>query len=173
MPPLRPLKGNLTALHLSSNYLKAIPADYFCGFIRLSSTYLDYNKLLAVPNITPLKATLAHLELGRNPITSFEPFLTNTIFPILRFLIAYNNRITYLTRDMIRYWPKLINSNLRNSLLKNFENLSLMIHEAPLSLTVRLNSYPSREHIVSDVLHTMSYPCMNIYNMQLECVVFL
>ena len=109
MPPLRPLKGKLATLHLSSNCLKAIPEDYFCGFIRLSSIYLDYNKLLAVPDITSLKATLAYLELGGNRITSFEPFLTNTTFPTLRFLIAYNNRITYLTRDMIRCWPKLIN----------------------------------------------------------------
>ena len=144
MPPLRPLKGNLATLHLSSNCLKAIPEDYFCGFIRLSSIYFDYNKLLAVPNITPLKATLAYLKLGGNRITSFEPFLTNTTFPTLRFLIAYNNRITYLTRDMIRCWPKLINLNLRNNLLKNLEDLSLMIHEAPLPLTVRLNSYPIR-----------------------------
>ena len=139
MPPLDTTKNNLITLYLSSNCLIAIPPDYFCGFTRLMTIRLDYNKLLAVPNITPLKATLFHLELSGNQIQSFGPFLTSTTFPPMRQLSVNNNKIKYLSRDMISPWPKLIMLHLRNNLLKSLEDLSGLIRAPLTSLTVWYN----------------------------------
>ena len=107
MPPLSPVKGNFVALHLSSNCLMNIPGEYFIGFIRSMSINLDYKKLLAVPNIKPLKKTLALLNLSGNHIPSFDPYLTNTTFPALRTLGVNNNKIKYLSPDIISCWPNL------------------------------------------------------------------
>ena len=141
MPPLGPVKDNLKILRLSSNSLFAIPADYFCGFTRLWSVSLDFNKLLVVPNITPLKRKLVLLELDRNQITSLEPFLTNTIFPTMRQLSVTYNKITYLSRDMIICWPKLISLHLTKNLLKSLEDLSGEIRVPSASLKVRYRCY--------------------------------
>ena len=137
VPPLGPVKGNLKILHMSFNCLIAIPEDFFCGFTRLRSISLDSNKLLAVPNITPLKSRLTHLEFGGNQIPSFEPFLMHTAFPTMHQLSVHNNKITYLSRDMISWWPKLIFLHLRNNLLKSLEDLSGLIRVQPVSLMVR------------------------------------
>ena len=136
MPPLYSVKNNLRTLYLSSNCLISIPADYFCGFTHLMTISLDYNKFLAVPNISPLKATLVHLELSGNQIPSVEPFLTFTTFPLMRELGVNNNEIKYLSRDMISYWPKLTMLHLRNNLLKSLEDLSQLIRAPSASLTV-------------------------------------
>ena len=101
MPPLVPVNGNLDILRLSYNCLIVIPADYFCGFTSLMTISLDYNKLLAVTNITPLMAQLTHLGLGGNKVPSFEPFLMRTTLPTMRQLIVDNNKIKYLSRDMV------------------------------------------------------------------------
>ena len=127
MPPLGPVKGNLENLRLSSNCLIVIPPDYFCGFTRLKTISLDNNKFLAVPNITPLIAQLSNPEFGRNNISSFEPFLMRTTFPIMLQLIVNNNKIKYLSRDMISYYPELVILNLRKNLLKSLEDLSGLI----------------------------------------------
>ena len=139
MPPLDSVKNNLRTLYLSFNCLIAIPADYFCGFTHLMTISLDYNKLLAVPNITPLKTQLVHLELGGNQIQSFEPFLTRTTFPQMRHLSVNSNKIRYLSRDMISFWPKLTMLHLRNNLLKSLEDLSGVIRAPLASLTVWFN----------------------------------
>ena len=136
MPPLGAIKGNLATLHLSSNCLIEIARYYFCGFTRLRSIRLDRNKLLAVPNMTPLKASLTILDLSGNRIPSFEPFMTNTTFPKLRNLGVSSNAITYLRRDIISCWPKLMTLHLRNNLLKNLEDLSGVIRVSSPTLTV-------------------------------------
>ena len=137
VPPLGPVRGNLKILHLSSNCLIVIPEDYFCGFTRLQSISLDSNKLLAVTNITPIKSKLTHLELDGNQIPSFDPFLMHTTFPTMRQLNVHNDKITYLSRDMISWWPKLMILHLRNNLLKSLENLSGLIRAQPASLMIR------------------------------------
>ena len=101
VPRLGTIKGNLERLLLSSNCLIDIPGVYFCGFTRLMSIRLEYNKLLAIPNITPLQATLAVLDLSESQIPSFEPFLTSTTFPALRILGVSKNTIRVLSRYMI------------------------------------------------------------------------
>ena len=144
MPPLGPVKDSLKILRLSSNSLFAIPADYFRGFTRLWSVSLESNKLLVVPNITPLKRNLVLLDLDSNRITSFEPFLTNTIFPTMRQLSVTHNEITYLSRDMIMCWPKLISLHLAKNLLKSLDDLSGVIRVPSASLKVRYSSYLMR-----------------------------
>ena len=158
-PPLDPVKDNLELLRLSSNCLVVIPADYFCGFTRLQSISFDYNKLLAVPNITPLKAKLVHLELGGNQITSFKPFLTSTIYPAMRQLGVTDNKIKYLSRNMISCWPKLISLQLSNNLLKSLEDLSGVIRVRSLSLEVWYSNYLMKYAIrmpVNCILHCVS-----------------
>ena len=151
VPPLGPVKGNLEILHLSFNSLIVIPADYFCGFARLRFVSLDYNKLLAVPNITPLKATL--LELDGNQILSFGPFLTNTTFPRLRHLSVISNKITYLSRGMISCWPKLIRLYLSKNLLKSLEDLSGVTRVPSASLMVKYICYLMRYEIKMTTPH--------------------
>ena len=141
MPPLGLVKGNLRVLHLPSNCLIFIPTDYFCGFTHLRAISLDYNKLLALPNVTPLKATLGHLELDGNEIPSFEPFLLRVTFPLMRQLSLKSNNITYLSRDMISRWPKLIILYLQKNLLKSLEDLSGLIRLPSAPLTVWYFSY--------------------------------
>ena len=136
MPPLGAIKGHLATLHLSSNCLIEIARYYFCGFTRLRSIRLDRNKLLAVPNMTPLKASLTILDLSGNRIPSFEPLMINTTFPKLRNLGVSNNAITYLRRDIISCWPKLMTLHVRNNLLKNLEDLSGVIRVSSPTLTV-------------------------------------
>ena len=143
-PPLHPVKDNLEILSLSYNCLIVIPANYFCGFTRLLSISFDRNKLLAIPNITPLKAKLVYLELGGNRITSFKPFLTNTTYPAMRQLGVTDNKIKYLSRNMISCWPKLISLQLRKNLLKSLEDLSGVIRVHSVSLTVWYSSYLMR-----------------------------
>ena len=136
MPPLCPIKDTLVTLHLTHNCLIDIPGNYFSGFTHLRSINLVNNKLLAVPNITLLKATLASLYLSANQIPSFEPFLTSTTFPLLRVLGVDKNMIKYLSRDMIGCWPNLWTLCLRNNLLKKLEDLSGVIRASSPTLTV-------------------------------------
>ena len=65
--------------------------------------------------------------MSRNKVQSFEPSLTNVTFTeVLILHIAYN-KIRFLGRDMIRYWPKLLILYLNNNLLKSLEDFSDVI----------------------------------------------
>ena len=139
-PPLGPIKGNLANLHLSYNCFVDIAGDYFNAFTRLRSISLDHNKLLSVPNITPLTTTLTFLDLGGKEISAFEPFLTSTTLPTLRQLVVDDYNITYLGRDMIRCWSKLMTLKLRRNFLRNLGDLSEMIRESSPSLMVLYNT---------------------------------
>ena len=157
VPPLGPVKSNLEILRLPSNCLIVIPGDNFYGFARLRFVSLDFHKILVVPNVTPLKATLHLLELDGNQIASFEPFLSNTTFPILRHLTVISNNITYLSRDMLSCWPILVRLYLVNNLLKSLEDLSGVIRVPSASLMVKYSSYLIRYHDICNNNPTSNY----------------
>ena len=153
MPSLAPVKDNSEILRLSYNYLIVIPEDYFLGFIRLMTISLDHNKLMAVPNITPLMAQLIFIQLDKNGVASFEPFLTCTTLPTMHQLNVNNNKITYLSRDIFGYWPELMILHLKNNLLKRLEDLSGLIRDPSASLTVRYCGY--------NFIHALSMQILN------------
>ena len=124
MPPLNPIKSTLQTLHLGQNNLFNISADYFHGFINLKYITLYDNNFSLVPNIIPCAATIQYLYMGTNAVQTFEPFLTNTTFTAVLRLRLSDNRIRYLSRDMIRCWPNLLTLHLTNNFLKSLEDLT-------------------------------------------------
>ena len=127
MPPLNPLKGTLETLNLDQNDLVNVSSDYFHDFFTLKSVTLSYNNFIEVPNTLPLNTTLQYLYMSRNKVQSFEPSLTNVTFTEVLILHMAYNEIRYLSRDMVRCWPKLLILYLNNNLLKSLEDLSGVI----------------------------------------------
>ena len=127
MPPLNPVNGTLETLNLGQNDLVNVSSDYFHDFITLKSVTLSNNNFIEVQNIRPLRTTLQYLYMSRNKVQSFEPFLTNITFTEVLILHMAYNKIRFLGRDMIRYWPKLLILYLNNNLLKSLEDLSGVI----------------------------------------------
>ena len=138
MPPLHAVKSNIEILRLAWNILVNVSVDYFHGFCRLHTINLNQNKILALPNIIPLRATLKCIDFTENNIESFEPFSTNTTFPALSTLIVSYNYIGYLSSYMISCWPRLRSLDLRENLLNTLEDMSGVVRAIPLMVL-----YPS------------------------------
>ena len=134
MPPLNPVKSTLETLRLGQNHLANVSADYFHDFITLRSIILSNNNFIEIPNIIPLTATLHYFNMGSNKVQSFAPFLSNTTFTEVLTLYMSSNKIRYLSRDMLRCWPKLLILYLSNNLLKSLEDLSGVIRHALLEV---------------------------------------
>ena len=105
MPPLGPTKHTLELLDLSVNNLMVVETNYFVGFHRLVTLYLNLNCLSAIPNIFSLAGILSTFAISHNMVLSLKRFVNNETFPKLRRLSVSHNNVSELTSVMISQWP--------------------------------------------------------------------
>ena len=108
MPPLGPTKHTLELLDLSVNNLMVVETNYFVGFHRLVTLYLNLNCLSVIPDIFPLAGTLSTFAISHNMVLSLKRFVNNKTFLKLRRLSVSHNNVSELTSVMISQWPRLI-----------------------------------------------------------------
>ena len=124
MPPVIPIKDTLVELDLGGNYLAFIESNYFKGFRRLTTLFLSFNHLSAIPDITFLASSLENFDISDNSLLSLKHVLSEISYPKLARLVVSHNNISELTAFMLTRWPRLGHLAIDHNLLETLEDLS-------------------------------------------------
>jgi len=144
LPPLTPLKGQLTALILSNNHLTVLPSG-IGTLIKLTHLYLAGNRLTTLPREIGNFARLTNLELSFNELESIPSELWG-LTELTALGIAFNNLTTLppgvgnlikltrldLTRSQLTALPSEMGNLIELTQLELDNNVNLT--ELPLTL---------------------------------------
>ena len=106
-PELAPVKLTLVKLVLSHNQISRFSNDYFQGFVKLHSLYIDHNCLEVVHILGWLAVTLQVLNLRENNITSVEGIVTQKRFHKLHIIHLDRNKVIVFDVTILSTVPKL------------------------------------------------------------------
>ena len=135
MPPLNPVKSDLSRLALSHNKIASIPDGYFVGFLSLRYLDLSYNSLSSVSQVHQLSATLEYLFLDSNKLQNVPTIAHNATYSTLyRLYLPYNN-ITKFSKDVLNLFRTLSMIHLEANSISQIEDLRSLHRLARLTVS--------------------------------------
>ena len=96
------VKDTLQLLNFNGNRITQISRQYFEGFTYLKQVFLADNRLIRIPDVSPVRHALQMMALSFNYITSIPSLLLDHIYPCLTSVCLYNNGALELTMVSIR-----------------------------------------------------------------------
>ena len=102
-------------LEIYKTNISSLPATYFNECNMLSAPFLDYNKLISIPNLTQISHNLQKLYISHNQVSDISILYENP-FPRLEQSSLSNNRIRTFPYPKWG-WPRMVSLNLNDNLI--------------------------------------------------------
>ena len=107
-PELCASKHSITMLWLDFNNI-SFDLDYFKGYRKLKTLYLNHNSLTYLPELSWIRNSLEDLYADHNRLQSLETLLANGLFPRLEVIDVGGNMISdvKINASVMGHMPKL------------------------------------------------------------------